>query len=161
MRRNFPCESHPDYSRWLAIRQRCTNPNSWNYYRYGAKGITYSPIFDSFQAFAEYISSLPGYGTPGVTLDRIEGSKGYEPGNLRWSTQSTQVANQLSSGKGANRYTGVNWSKTHKRWVARVTLKGTTLFSKVFTSQKDALEARNQFIVERNLPHPTQIWVGE
>lgn len=157
----YPCEQHPDYSRWLAMRQRCLNPNNSNYCRYGAKGITIAPEFASFTVFCAYISQLPGYGEPGVSLDRLDGRRGYEPGNLRWASQSVQLANQLASGKGQNKYTGVNWSKTHQRWVARVTLAGKTLLSKVCETQEAALKVRNRFIVEYQLPHPIQQWVGE
>lgn len=161
MRKRYPCEQHPDYSRWLSIKQRCLNPNSTNYCRYGAKGVKLASEFESFEPFADYITQLSGYGSPGVSLDRKDGTKGYERGNLRWGTQSLQLANQVSSGKGANRYTGVNWSKTHKRWIARITLEGKTLMSKVCLSQKDALDERNQFIKLNQLPHLTQSWVGE
>lgn len=161
MRKRYPCEEHPDYARWLAMKQRCQNPKSCNYARYGAKGISVDPLFECFDAFVSYIAQLPNYGTIGASLDRRDGSKNYEPGNLRWSSQSVQVANQLGSGKGQNKYTGVNWSVTHKRWIARVTLEGKTLLSKVCLSQEDALSVRNQFIKENDLPHPTQSWVGE
>ena len=161
MRERYPCESHPDYSRWLSIKQRCRNPKNCNYKRYGAKGIDYADEFDSFEVFAAYIASLPGYGTPGVSLDRKDGSLGYVPGNLQWSSQSHQVANQLQSGKGNNRYTGINWSRVHHRWVARINLNGKSLLAKIFLTQEDALHARNQFILDNKLPHPIQIWSGE
>lgn len=161
MRKRYPCEQHPDYARWLSVRQRCQNPSCVNYGRYGAKGISVSAEFEDFEVFANYISQLPNYGMSGVSLDRIDGTKGYERGNLRWSTQSVQVANQLASGKGYNKYTGVNWSKTHDRWIARVTLEGKTLLSKVCLTQENALDVRNQYIKDNSLPHPIQKWIGE
>ena len=161
MSKRYPCENHPDYSRWLSIKQRCLNPNSTNYPRYGAKGVTLASEFETFSIFADYIAQLPKYGQSGLSLDRIDGTKGYERGNLRWGSQSLQLANQVSSGKGTNRYTGVNWSVTHNRWIARVTLEGKQLFSKVYMTQEEALLARNQFVVDNDLPHPTQLWVGE
>lgn len=62
------------------------------------------------------------------------------------------------TGTGKNKYTGVNWSNTHKRWIARLTLKGKTLLSKVCLTEEDALEERNQFIIDNNLPHVIQKW---
>ena len=47
------------------------------------------------------------------------------------------------------------------RWVARVTLEGKTLLSKVCLTQEEALQIRNRFIVENSLPHPIQEWKGE
>lgn len=161
MRKRYPCEDHPDYSRWLSMKQRCQNPNSCNYHRYGAKGITVHPSFEDFSVFANYIAKLPNYGNPLLSLDRVDGTEGYIPGNLRWATRNTQNANQQYSGKGANKYTGVNWNTTHKRWIARVNLEGKTLLSKVCLTQEDALEVRNQFIKDNNVPHPIQYWNGE
>ena len=161
MSKRYPCENHPDYSRWLTIKQRCQNPNNTNYHRYGAKGITVSPMFENFTTFSDYIASLPGYGAAGASLDRIDGNKGYEPGNLRWAARSTQTANQAASGKGTNKYTGVNWSRTHQRWIARITLEGKQLLSLVCGTQAEALDARNQYIRDNDLPHPIQAWIGE
>ena len=127
MRKKYNCEEHPDYSRWLAMRQRCLNPTSDNYHRYGAKGITIAEDLMSFEDFSTYISTLNNYGVVGVTLDRIDPKKNYEKGNLRWASKSVQNANQLGNSKGNNKYVGVNWSKTHMRWVARVTLEGATI----------------------------------
>lgn len=160
-REKWPCEEHPMYTRWLAITQRCTNPNCSNYPNYGARGITLAEDLRAFEDFAAYVESLPNYGEPKSTLDRIENGKGYERGNLRWVSQSIQLANQRFSGKGSNKYTGVNWSKVHLRWVARVTLEGKQLLSKTFVTQQEAVEYRNQFIKDNNLPHTIQDWVGE
>ena len=160
MRQKYSCEKHPDYSRWLAMRQRCLNPTSDNYHRYGAKGIKIADDLLSFTDFSEYIKTLDNYGK-GFTLDRIDPTKDYEKGNLRWADKSVQTANQVSSGKVNNRYTGVCWSKTHNRWIARLNLNGKTLLSKVCMTQYEALTVRNAFIVENNLPHPIQEWIGE
>ena len=155
-KKRYGNELHPLYTRWLSTVQRCTNPNHASYKRYGAKGIRLSEDLRSFEDYRDYVSSLPGYDPINRSLDRIEGSIGYEEGNLRWTCRSTQTANQIASGKGLNRYTGINWSVAHQRWVARVTFQGKTLFSKVFRTEEEALEARNQFIRENGLPHPIQ-----
>lgn len=156
-KKRYGNELHPLYSRWLSITQRCTNPNHVSYKNYGAKGIQLAPDLKSFDDFKDYMMSLPNYDPENLSIDRIETSKGYEKGNLRWATQSVQLANQTHSGKGSNAYTGVNWSKTHQRWVARVNFEGKTLFSKVCLTQEDAMKARNEFIVVNNLPHKLQV----
>jgi hypothetical protein len=149
-------ELHPLYSRWLSTTQRCRNPKHVSYRNYGAKGITLADDLVSFEAYRDYVTDLPGYDPINGSLDRIDGKLGYEKGNLRWTTYSVQIANQLNSGKGLNRYTGVNWSKTHNRWIARVNLNGKCLFSKVCMTEEEALTERNQFIQQNTLPHPIQ-----
>lgn len=149
-------ELHPLYTRWLSTTQRCTNPKHPSFRNYGAKGISLSEELRSFEDYRDYVSSLPGYDPENGSLDRIDNRKGYEKNNLRWATQSIQVANQLSSGKGHNRFSGVNWSCVHKRWIARVHYEGKSLFSRSYRTEEEALEARNTFILENNLPHTIQ-----
>lgn len=149
-------ELHPLYSRWLSTTQRCCNPNHNSYNHYGARGITLSNDLEQFEDYKDYVSNLPGYDPENLTLDRIDNNKGYMKGNLRWTDNSTQIANQRSSGKGFNKYTGINWSNTHKRWIARIALKGKSLYSRSFNSELEALNARNQYIKDNNLPHTIQ-----
>lgn len=83
------------YRRWLAMRQRCNNPNNKAYKNYGARGITVCDEWNSsFQAYFDYVSKLDGYGREGMTLDRIDNDKGYCPGNVRWATKSEQEKNK-------------------------------------------------------------------
>lgn len=152
-------ELHPLYSRWLSTTQRCNNPNHSSYKNYGARGILLSDDLKSFDDYKDYVSNLDGYDPENSSLDRIDNSLGYVKGNLRWTSYSTQIANQRFSGKGVNQYTGVNWSKTHNRWVARVNFKGKSVFTKVCMTEKEALEARNNFIIESGLPHTIQTYI--
>jgi len=76
-----------------SIKQRCTNPNAVPYPNYGGRGVTFG--FPSVRAFAEW--ALDNLGPkPGehFSLDRIDNSRGYEPGNLRWATYSEQARNK-------------------------------------------------------------------
>lgn len=160
MKKRYGNELHPLYPRWLSMTQRCNNPKHVSYKNYGAKGITVSTELQSFEFYRDYVSSLAGYDPINAQVDRIDPTKNYEIGNLRWTTQSVQIANQTNSGKGSNNYTGVNWSKTHNRWVARINLKGKTVFTKVCLSEKEAYDARVQYIKDNNLPHFIQPWLG-
>ncbi len=154
-------ELHPLYARWLSTTQRCTNPNHVSYKNYGARGIALADNLRTFGDYCSHLESLPDYDPVNRTIDRIDNSKGYEKGNLRWATPSTQTANQRFSGKGKNKYTGVNWSKAHNRWVARINSDGKSVFTKVCLTQESALEVRNTFIKENGLPHTIQEWSGE
>lgn len=160
MKKRYGNELHPVYSRWLSMNQRCNNPNDCNYKNYGAKGITISPELQSFDSYRAYVCSLEDYDPINRQIDRIDPTGNYEKGNLRWVNRNIQIANQTHSGKGSNKYTGVNWSKTHNRWIARINLQGKCVFTKVCLSEKEAYDARVQFIKDNQLPHYIQPWLG-
>jgi hypothetical protein len=78
------------YKVWTAMKRRCTNPSDNGYRLYGARGITVSQRWlDSFEAFAADMGQRPER----ASLERIDNSRGYEPGNVRWATQAEQMRN--------------------------------------------------------------------
>jgi hypothetical protein len=79
----------PEYVAWHDAKQRCTNPNDARHWKdYGGRGIKF--LFTSFEQFFAELGSRP----EGKTLDRINNDGNYEPGNVRWATQSEQNKNQ-------------------------------------------------------------------
>ena len=93
------CQKHGDsgtsmYYRWQGIKARCLNPKSNVYKYYGARGIRICDEWkNDFKSFLTYVSGLPHYGEKGRSIDRIDNDGNYEPGNVRWATQSEQVKN--------------------------------------------------------------------
>lgn len=85
------------YIRWQGMKTRCTNPNAKSWDCHGGRGIKVCQEWmDSFEAFRDYIGPMP---TPLHTIDRINNDGHYEPGNVRWATQSEQVQNTRRSMK--------------------------------------------------------------
>lgn len=81
----------PEYSSWQAMKGRCLDRDNKDYPRWGGSGVTICAEWvESFEAFYEHIGPRPN----GTTLDRIENTKGYQPGNVRWATLSEQAANR-------------------------------------------------------------------
>ena len=154
-------EKHPLYTRWLAMKQRCLNPNSESYKHYGARGITISEEFkDSFESYAKYLLSLPNCPKSfpsSYDVDRIDNDKGYKKGNLRWVSRSINNTNQRQKQrKYGSKYVGVNWSITNNAWFSRISYEGKHIFLGYFTTQEEALNARNSYIKASNLPHKIQ-----
>lgn len=84
-----------DYERWKSMKKRCYNPKNKYYKSYGGRGIKVCQEWlHDFAAFQKYISALPGYGEPGLTLDRIDNDGDYMPGNVRWATAKEQADNR-------------------------------------------------------------------
>lgn len=77
------------------MRDRCTNPRRNGYPHYGGRGITVCERWQKFENFYADMCPAP----PGLTLDRIDVNRGYEPGNCRWADWSTQRVNKRSPGQ--------------------------------------------------------------
>lgn len=89
-----PIEHGMSYSRtyksWGSMKARCDNPNASNYARYGGRGITYCPQWESFDVFLRDMGMRP----TGTSLDREDNSGNYTKENCRWATASQQQANK-------------------------------------------------------------------
>lgn len=82
----------PEVRAWYAMWERCTNVNGPAYQWYRLR----SPP-EEWRDFKTFYSELGPRPTPKHSLDRIENSKPYGPGNCRWATAAEQNANRKSS----------------------------------------------------------------
>lgn len=79
------------YESWAGMRYRTKHP----YTNTRGKNICYDGVTvdprwdDDFEAFLTDMGERPD----GLSLDRIDNSKGYEPGNCRWADSRTQRIN--------------------------------------------------------------------
>lgn len=86
------------YSIWGAIKQRCCNPRSAGYDRYGGRGITMCERWR--KSFAAFLEDMGPCQSSEHSIDRYPNRHGnYEPGNCRWATWSEQLLNRSPWGK--------------------------------------------------------------
>jgi len=84
-----------EFAIWTGMLARCNNPSHHQYHRYGARDIKVCQEWqESFLAFYKHLGDRP---SPRHSIDRIDNSKGYEPGNVRWATPIEQCNNKTNN----------------------------------------------------------------
>jgi hypothetical protein len=88
------------WRRWQNMKGRCNRVTNSHFADYGGRGIKVCDRWNDsktgFQAFYDDMGLPP---TPEHTLDRIDVNKGYEPGNVKWSTPKEQNLNKRGTRK--------------------------------------------------------------
>lgn len=83
----------PIYGRWTAMRNRCYREKDPYYNRYGGRGITVCPEWNtSFEAFYKDMGPIP---FKNAQLDRINNNGNYNKENCKWSTPKENRDNSL------------------------------------------------------------------
>ena len=83
--------NHPLYKVWRMMITRCTKPANKDHKYYYDKGIT---VCERWQSLDNFIEDMYHSYTNGLTLERVNSSKGYAPDNCRWATRKEQSRNK-------------------------------------------------------------------
>lgn len=83
------------YNIWNSMKNRCENPYSNNYDRYGGRGIRICKSWEDYFNFENWALNH-GY-AEGLTLDRINVDGNYSPSNCRWADSTTQNNNKRNN----------------------------------------------------------------
>lgn len=82
-----------EYRAWTDIKTRCYNRKYKDWPHWGGRGITVCDEWlNDFAAFFAEVGPRPTGGR--YSIDRRDNSRGYEPGNVRWATDSEQNRNR-------------------------------------------------------------------
>ena len=145
------------YVSWVNMKSRCDNPKHKQYKDYGGRGITYDSSFNDFQVYEEFITSLPGYGTQELSIDRIDNSRGYFRDNMKLSTRVEQNTNQRVKKNNTSGYSGVTLKKDCNKWQADIRYDNKRKYLGLFNTPEEAARRRNDFIIQEGLPHKLAI----
>ncbi len=111
------------YGIWSTMKQRCGNPKSTEYHKYGARGIRVCERWLQFENFYADMGDPP----KAHSIDRRDNDGNYEPGNCRWATRITQQNNMRM-----NHWIEYNGKKmTSAQWSRELGIKGTTINNRV------------------------------
>lgn len=114
------------YKMWKNMKARCYNPSTGkDFINYGERGITVCDEWrDSFQNFCDW-AMKNGY-RDGLTIERIDVNKGYEPSNCTFIPMSEQPVNRRNTLLTINGVT-----KPKKEWAKEAGINLRTLSSRI------------------------------
>lgn len=81
------------YEIWTGMLKRCRIDAAKPHRNYAARGITVCPEWRTFEGFFKDMGEAPQH----LTLERLDNSKGYEPGNCAWRTYAQQMRNKRTN----------------------------------------------------------------
>jgi hypothetical protein len=145
-------KQHHLYKIWCGMVSRCYNKNVPCFYNYGGRGITVckewkeNPVSFIEWAKDKWIS--------GLVIDRVNNDADYSPDNCHFVTIAMNNINQRKRRDNSSGFRGVNYHSKHNVWDARVQIMKERKHIGSFKTIEEAAMARDNYIIQNNLPHP-------
>jgi hypothetical protein len=106
----------PTHRTWRGMVKRCADPEDRDWPRYGGRGIRVCARWAS--AFENFLADM-GVRPEGMTLERRDNDKDYDPDNCFWASRKRQANNRSSN----IRATINGETLTVAQWAARLRLR--------------------------------------
>jgi len=100
------------YKAWYNAQRRCDDTTGSCYHLYGGRGITFAPEWRDFAVFHAELGDCPD----GLSLERVNNMKGYQPGNCIWATPQAQQLNKRTN----VHYTFDGMTQTLSQWAKQL-----------------------------------------
>lgn len=113
-----------EYNTWARIWDRCTNENNKKFMDYGGRGIT---VCDRWIVFEDFFADMGKKPTPKHSIERLDNSSGYGPGNCAWATNKAQSRNRRSN----QNMTVDGMTLCATDWATKVGLKPLTILARI------------------------------
>ena len=152
LRTKHGLHNHRFYKTWGQMVDRCNSPKIKAYKDYGGRGISVCEDWLDIRNFVDWAESTHP-NREGYTLDRIDNDKGYSPENCTWSDKSTQAINQRIQKNNKSGYVGVRYHNRDGVWTTYISVNNTRKYIGSFPTIEEAAQARDNYIIENNLPH--------
>lgn len=144
--------THRFYETWQNMKSRCNSPIDISYKNYGGRGIKVCEEWMDVVKFIEWCdSTYPNI--EGLNIGRIDVNGGYNPDNCRWTDRTTQNSNQRKRSNNTSGYVGVSWDARNNKWNAQLSYKYKAISIGRFETIEKAVLARDNYIIQNNLPH--------
>lgn len=112
------------YKIWLGMRARCSASSKGKIRKlYYDKGIR---VCDDWQSYGNFYRDM-GDAPDNLSIDRIDGNKGYEPSNCRWATMVEQANNTSAN----HLITFNGQTKTLSIWAKEIGIKANTILCRI------------------------------
>lgn len=138
------------YDTWRHMVARCRDSSCPEWKHYGSRGIgVWEPWAADYQTFKDYVLEALGPRPEGMTLDRVDNDKGYEPGNLRWATRSQNNRNRRNN----RLITAFGRTQTLAAWSEEFGLEPMTIATRLKLGWDPELAVKEPLVIRRK-PKP-------
>ena len=149
-------KGHSLYVVWETMKSRCNDKNSPSYHYYGERGIKVCAEWENnFKAFYDFC--LENGWVKGLEIDRRNNDKGYCPSNCRFVTHRKNSLNRRMFISNKSGYCGVSWRRQNMKWQTYIKINGESIYLGCHPTRKEAVTARNTYIIENSLEHEYKI----